>query len=71
MLVASHSWGDNVFRAFMQWVDSFDDTWVDRHIAVYINLSGPVLGVTKSIPAFLSGNTSPLTTVAAADIAGE
>ena len=55
MVVASHSWGDNVFRAFMQWVDAIDDTWVDRHIAIYINLAGPVFGVPKSIPAFLSG----------------
>lgn len=55
MLVASHSWGDNVFRAFMQWADSVEAGWVERHIATYVNIAGPVLGVPKSIPAFLSG----------------
>ena len=55
VVIASHSWGDNVFRAFLQWMDSVDDKWTENHIQTYINLAGPVLGVPKSIPAFLSG----------------
>lgn len=59
VIIASHSWGDNVFRAFMQWADSVDESWVEKHIKTYINLAGPVLGVPKSIPAFLSGLPLP------------
>ena len=55
VVIASHSWGDNVFRAFMQYMDSIDVNWVENHVQTYINIAGPVLGVPKSIPAFLSG----------------
>ena len=54
----SHSWGDNVFRAFMRWAAASDPEWVERHVAAYINVAGPVLGVPKAITALLSGATS-------------
>lgn len=60
MVVASHSWGDNVFRAFLQYMDSLDERWAEDNLQTYINLAGPVLGVPKSIPAFLSGEFSSL-----------
>ena len=53
--MVSHSWGDNVFRAFMRWAAASDPEWVERHIASYINIAGPVLGVPKAITALLSG----------------
>ena len=51
----SHSWGDNVFRAFMRWAAANDPEWVERHVASYVNIAGPVLGVPKAITALLSG----------------
>jgi len=57
VVIASHSWGDNVFRAFMQYMDSQDVNWVENNVHTYINIAGPVLGVPKSIPAFLSGES--------------
>jgi hypothetical protein len=39
----------------MQYMDSLEIDWVENHIHTYINIAGPVLGVPKSIPAFLSG----------------
>ena len=38
------------------WIDSIDDQWVENNLETYINLAGPVLGVPKSLPAFLSGS---------------
>ena len=55
----SHSWGDNVFRAFMRWAAASDPEWVERHVASYINIAGPVLGVPKAITALLSGAQTP------------
>lgn len=57
MVLATHSWGDNVCRAFFYWIDSIDENWVEYHLETYINLAGPVLGVPKSVPAFLSGKS--------------
>lgn len=53
--VVSHSWGDNVFRNFLFWAEQEEEGWVEKHIANYINVSGPVLGVPKSVTAMLSG----------------
>jgi phospholipid:diacylglycerol acyltransferase len=55
VVVASHSWGDNVFRNFMLWAIEGDPDWVERHIAAYINIAGPTLGVAKSMTSLLSG----------------
>ena len=55
MVVASHSWGDNVFRNFLVWVTEDDPDWVEKHIHAYVNIAGPVLGVAKSMTSLLSG----------------
>ena len=55
MVVASHSWGDNVFRNFLVWVTEDDPDWVEKHIQAYVNIAGPVLGVAKSMTSLLSG----------------
>ena len=41
----------------MQWADHLEAGWTDKHIAIYVNIAGPVLGVPKAITAFLSGAT--------------
>ena len=51
----AHSWGDNVFRNFLHWMEQEDRGWADKHIHAYANIGGPVLGVPKSISALLSG----------------
>ena len=60
VVVASHSWGDNVFRNFLVWVTEDDPKWVDKHIHAYVNIAGPVLGVAKSMTSLLSGDTAAL-----------
>ena len=55
VVVASHSWGDNVFRNFLVWVTEDDPDWVEKHIQAYVNIAGPVLGVAKSMTSLLSG----------------
>ncbi len=54
-MVASHSWGDNVFRNFLVWIGEDDQDWVEKHVAAYVNIAGPVLGVAKSMTSLLSG----------------
>ena len=61
VLVASHSWGDNVFRNFMMWAIEDDPGWVEKHVAAYVNIAGPTLGVSKSMTSLLSG-AAPLKT---------
>ncbi len=60
VVVASHSWGDNVFRNFLVWVTEDDPKWVDKHIHAYVNIAGPVLGVAKSMTSLLSGDIAAL-----------
>ncbi|KAK9839349.1 hypothetical protein WJX84_008799 [Apatococcus fuscideae] len=57
VVVVSHSWGDNVFRNFLHWVEQDDPDWAEKHIHAYANIAGPVLGVPKSISALLSGES--------------
>ena len=55
VVVMAHSWGDNVFRNFLHWMEQEDKGWADKHIHAYANIGGPVLGVPKSIGSLLSG----------------
>lgn len=54
-IIAGHSWGDNVARAFLHWMENQEPGWVDKHVAVLVNIAGPTLGVPKSLTAILSG----------------
>jgi len=45
--VAAHSWGENVFRNFLAWVERKEDGWTEKHVATYVNIAGCVLGVPK------------------------
>ncbi|KAK9829180.1 hypothetical protein WJX72_004349 [[Myrmecia] bisecta] len=57
VMAISHSWGDNVFRNFFHWVEDQEPGWTEKHLATYVNIAGPVLGVPKSMTALLSGET--------------
>ena len=45
--MAAHSWGENVFRNFLGWIERKDKGWTEKHIAAYVNIAGCVLGVPK------------------------
>lgn len=55
VMIAAHSWGENVARNFLAWVDQQEEGWVERHVAVYMNIAGSTLGVPKAMTALLSG----------------
>ena len=59
VVLVSHSWGDSVVRAFMRWAAAGDPDWVERHVAAYVNIAGPTLGVPKAVTALLSGAHAP------------
>ena len=55
VLIVAHSWGDNVARGFLAWMEQQQPGWVDMHVAVHFNAAGPTLGVPKALTALLSG----------------
>ena len=57
VMAVSHSWGDNVFRNFLRWAENQEPGWTEKHIAEYVNIAGPVLGVPKALTAMLSGKS--------------
>lgn len=40
----------------MVWIGEDDPDWIENHIAAYVNIAGPVLGVSKSMTSLLSGD---------------
>lgn len=56
VLIVAHSWGDNVARGFLAWMEEVHPGWVDKYVAVHFNAAGPTLGVPKALPALLSGS---------------
>ena len=46
-MITSHSWGENVVRNFLFWVERQEKGWTEKHVAAYVNISGTVLGVPK------------------------
>lgn len=63
VLLAAHSMGSQVITYFFAWVTSPESKggggggakWVDEHIHSFVNIAGPMLGVSKAIPSILSG----------------
>eukprot|EP00892_Ulva_mutabilis_P006675 jgi/Ulvmu1/437/UM001_0444.1 len=55
VLIVAHSWGDNVARNFLYWMEEISPRWVEEHVAVHFNAAGPVLGVPKALTSLLSG----------------
>ncbi|KXZ46616.1 hypothetical protein GPECTOR_42g827 [Gonium pectorale] len=57
VVITVHSYGENVVRGFMHWVESDRPGWVESHVAALVNIAGTALGVPKSVSALLSGET--------------
>ena len=55
--VLAHSYGDTLFRYFMNWVEAADPGWTEKHVTSYVNIAGPQLGVPKALPTMLTGDT--------------
>ena len=61
--VLAHSYGDQLTRYFLRWVETptnkggggGGNKWTDKHVAVYVNIAGPMLGIPKAVPSLLSG----------------
>lgn len=56
--VIGHSLGNRILQYFFEWIVANDDDseeWLERHIARYIAVSAPWLGVPKSIREALTG----------------
>lgn len=51
-----------MFPYFLKWVQSPEggnggEDWTERHIASFVNVAGPMMGVPKALAALLSGET--------------
>lgn len=51
-----------MFPYFLRWVQSPEggnggEDWTERHIASFVNIAGPMMGVPKALAALLSGET--------------
>ncbi|GFR45802.1 hypothetical protein Agub_g7258, partial [Astrephomene gubernaculifera] len=57
VVLTAHSYGENVVRAFMAWVEADQPGWVEAHVAAVVNIAGTSLGVPKSVSALMSGET--------------
>ena len=59
----AHSYGDQLVRYFLNWVETTKaeggggggPDWTSRHVGVYVDIAGPMLGIPKTIPSLLSG----------------
>ena len=59
----AHSYGDQLVRYFLNWVETpvadggggGGKRWTDAHVAVYVDIAGPMLGIPKTVPSLLSG----------------
>ncbi|EFJ42118.1 hypothetical protein VOLCADRAFT_97885 [Volvox carteri f. nagariensis] len=54
VVITAHSYGENVVRSFMSWVEAARSGWVTRYVAAIANIAGTTLGVPKSVSALLS-----------------
>ncbi|KAJ3352840.1 hypothetical protein HDU91_005963 [Kappamyces sp. JEL0680] len=57
-----HSMGNVVMSYFLNWVQSplggnGGELWPDKYLKAWINIAGPLLGVTKALAPMLSGET--------------
>ncbi|KAI8925823.1 Lecithin:cholesterol acyltransferase-domain-containing protein [Entophlyctis helioformis] len=62
VLITAHSMGNIVFHYFLSWVRSetggaAGEDWPDTHLAGWVNIAGPMLGVPKSLAPMISGET--------------
>ncbi|MDP2325993.1 MAG: hypothetical protein Q8N51_18480, partial [Gammaproteobacteria bacterium] len=55
-VLISHSYGAQVAFFFIQWAESRGGVgWVDAHISSWVNIGGPLLGATKAVGTYMSG----------------
>jgi phospholipid:diacylglycerol acyltransferase len=57
-ILVSHSYGAQVTVTFLHWIEEQEPGWVDKYLAGYVNLAGPLLGLPKAISPMLSGESS-------------
>eukprot|EP00817_Percolomonadidae_sp_ATCC50343_P002621 CAMPEP_0117423990 /NCGR_PEP_ID=MMETSP0758-20121206/4506_1 /TAXON_ID=63605 /ORGANISM="Percolomonas cosmopolitus, Strain AE-1 (ATCC 50343)" /LENGTH=469 /DNA_ID=CAMNT_0005207515 /DNA_START=561 /DNA_END=1970 /DNA_ORIENTATION=- len=60
VVIVSHSMGSQLYLYFQQWMihqypNGEGDAWLDKHVASFVNIAGPLLGVPKALSAVLSG----------------
>jgi phospholipid:diacylglycerol acyltransferase len=56
VVILTHSMGSLVYIYFMKWAEhNISPDWVNNHIHSYVNIGGPLLGVSKSLSTILSG----------------
>ena len=59
----AHSYGDQLVRYFLNWVETDKreggggggPDWTNKNVGVYVDIAGPMLGIPKTIPSLLSG----------------
>ncbi|CEP09805.1 hypothetical protein [Parasitella parasitica] len=61
-VIVTHSMGSSMFPYFLRWVQSSEggkggNDWTEKHIASFVNIAGPMVGVPKALTAMLSGET--------------
>ncbi|KAI8637676.1 Lecithin:cholesterol acyltransferase-domain-containing protein [Parasitella parasitica] len=61
-VIVTHSMGSSMFPYFLRWVQSPEggnggNDWTEKHIASFVNIAGPMVGVPKALTAMLSGET--------------
>lgn len=54
-LILGHSWGATVVLNMLYSLEASSPGWVEDHIATFVNIGGPLLGVPKTVSALLSG----------------
>lgn len=53
VVIISHSLGTVVWYYFMNWIQG--SKWIEEHVEHFINIGGPLLGVSKAASAVISG----------------
>ncbi|GAA5803772.1 hypothetical protein HPULCUR_009256 [Helicostylum pulchrum] len=61
-VIVTHSMGSTMFPYFLRWVQDPNggnggSDWTEKHIASFVNIAGPMVGVPKALTAMLSGET--------------
>ncbi|MEW5299264.1 MAG: hypothetical protein WDW36_002297 [Sanguina aurantia] len=54
-VIVAHSYGENVLRAFLHWVEKLEPGWTEKHVHGLVNIAGSVLGAPKVLSSLLSG----------------
>ncbi|ORC84296.1 putative phospholipid:diacylglycerol acyltransferase [Trypanosoma theileri] len=66
VVLISHSYGTSVILDFFNWMEEREPGWVDKYVAYWINIGGPVLGLPKSVSALLTGDAKDTVTLPSA-----